>query len=151
VKRTNIIIEIDAAFAGIARPEIFIRGTCKCCECREHDNTMRNLNPLNLPLDKLNNPGWDPICFASNHAFSYFIPGLVRFVLIHPDEYIQQFLFHLEQPERIDSFKKIQIGALINVLDILVLEEINAVEENLVSDDIFRLRETLEHIAEGID
>jgi hypothetical protein len=37
------------------------------------------------------------------------------------------------------------------VLDVLILEEINAVEENFVTDDIIRLRETLEHVAEGID
>ena len=151
MKRIDVINEIDSAFAGIARPEIFIRGTCQCCECWEHNKTMSYLNPIDLPLDKLNNPGWDPICFASNHAFSYFLPGLVRLILNHPGDYIQQFLFHIEQPERIDSFKKVQIFALINVLDILVLEEINAVEENFVIDDIIRLRETLEHVVEGID
>ena len=59
---------------------------------------------VNLPLDKLNNPGWDPICFASNQAFFYFMPGLVRLTLKHADDYIQQFLFQIEQRERIDSF-----------------------------------------------
>jgi hypothetical protein len=151
VKRKDVINEIDSAFAGIARPEIFIRGTCQCCECLEHNKTMSNLNPQNLPLDKLNNPGWDPICFASNHAFSYFIPGLVRLIFTHPDDYFQQFLFHIEQPERIDSFKKNQVCALINVLDILVMEEINATEENFLTDDIIRLRDMLEHVVEDID
>jgi hypothetical protein len=151
MKRTDVINEIDSVFAGITRPEIFIRGTCQCCECWEHNKTMSNLNPQNLPLDKLNNPGWDPICFASNHAFLYFIPGLVRLILKHPDDHFQQFLIHIEQPERIDSFNKNQVCALINVLKILALEEINAVEENFVTDDIIRLREMLEHVVEDID
>ena len=151
MKRPEVVRKIDAAFAGTARPENFIRGTCKCDECLEHEQTMKSLNHRDLPLAPLNNPAWDPICFASNHAFSYFMPGLVRLIYTHPGEYMQQFLFHLELPERIASLSKVQARALRDVLDILILEEIDAVEENQAGDDIFRLRETLDQVAEVSD
>ena len=61
---------------------------------------------------------------------------------------MQQFLFHLEQQERFESFKKAQAVALIHVLDMLVLEETRAVEENGEADDMFRPRATLEKVAE---
>jgi hypothetical protein len=38
-----------------------------------------------------------------------------------------------------------------DVLDILILEEIDAVEENLAGDDILRLIETLDQVAEVSD
>ena len=141
--RNEAISEVQNAFADATRPEIFIRGTCRCDECLEHDDDMQSFSPEDLPIQKLGNPGWDPICFASNQAFAYLATGLAKLVLEHPDEYIQQFLFHVEQPERLEYYTPSQAGALIKVLDIIVLEEAAAVDNNGAVDDLFRVRNEL--------
>lgn len=104
MKADAIIAEAERAFSGLSRPDMFIRGTCTCEECLEHEATMQSFVPENMPLDKLDKPGWDPICFASDEAFAYFMPGLVRLVLQHTDDYVQQFLFHLENADRVAAF-----------------------------------------------
>ena len=108
---------------------------------------MQGFDPINLPLEQLNNPGWDPICFASNEAFAYFMPGLVKLLLNHTDEYIQQFIFHVEQSDRLAVLTSEQARALMHVLDFLVIHRVKALEENLVVDDLYRAREYLEQIA----
>lgn len=115
----------------------------------EHEEEMRTFPPQALPLDKLDNPGWDPICFASNAALAYFLPGLVRLVLDHTGDYAGQFLFHLEQPERLASFSPSQARALCDVLDFMTLERTAAVAESLAADDLFRTREKLQQIIGG--
>ena len=147
--REQILSEVQEAFGQPRRPDMFIRGTCGCEECLEHEAEMQTFNPDNLPLDKLDNPGWDPICFASNEAFAYFAPGLVKLVLDHPDDYIQQFIFHAQQPERLAAFTPGQARALVHVLDFLVLHEAKALENNLVVDELNRTRGKLELGAEG--
>ena len=147
----QLIFEVRKAFEDTIRPEQFIRGTCQCDECREHEETMQSFRPDELPLDKLCNPGWDPICFASNRAFAYFMPGLAKIVLENPDQYLQQFLFHIRQPERRDSFTTTQADALVKILDFLVLEETAIVERHASEDDLFNARSELEEIIERID
>lgn len=144
--RNEVIDEVRNAFAGAPRPKMFIRGTCRCDECLEHEQDMQSFSPDDLPIQKLCNPGWDPICFASNQAFAYLVTGLVTLVLEHPDEYIQQFIFHVEQPERLEYFTPSQAGALIKVMDILVLEEAAAVDNNCAVDDLFRVRNELNRV-----
>ncbi len=139
--------EVQEAFAGVPRPTMFIRGTCQCQECLEHEQVMQSFTLSDMPLDKLDNPGWDPICFASDKAFAYLIPGLVRLVLYHTDAYIQQFLFHLENSERIALFTRPQATALLHVLDFLVLNEAKALDKNLAVDELNRTREKLEPVA----
>lgn len=56
----------------------------------DHETEMQAFDPDRLPLAQLNNPGWDPICFASNAAFGYLLPGLVKLVLTFADDYIDQ-------------------------------------------------------------
>jgi hypothetical protein len=145
----EIISEVQEAFGHLRRPDMFLRGTCGCEECLEHEAEMQTFPPDNLPLGKLDNPGWDPICFASNEAFAYFAPGLVNLVLNHADDYIQQFIFHAEQPERLAAFTPEQARALVHVLDFLVLHEAKALENNLVIDELNRTRNKLEQGAEG--
>ncbi len=146
MKKDDIIAEAQQAFSGLSRPGMFIRGTCKCEECLEHEETMQSFTPDNVPLDKLDNPGWDPICFASDKAFAYFMPGLVRLVLQHTDDYVQQFLFHLENSDRIAVFTQKQARALLYVLDYLTLECSEILDNNLVVDELDRTREKLEAV-----
>jgi len=144
--RDQIISEIDGAFGHLPRPKIFIRGTCHCEECMEHEATMQSFPRDDLPLDKLDNPGWDPICFASNEAFLYFMPGLVRLIFDHTSDYVQQFIFHVEQPDRLETLSPEQALALIHVLDFLVIQKTNVLDDSLVVDELYRTREKLEQL-----
>ena len=145
--REQVIAEVQKAFRHIQRPSLFIRGTCSCEECMNHETEMQAFDPDRLPLAQLNNPGWDPICFASNAAFGYLLPGLVKLVLTFADDYIDQFLFHLEQKERLTALAPAQAHALIEVLDFLLLHEAAALENNPAVDDLSRTREKLERQA----
>ena len=104
---------------------------------------MQGLDRAALPLESLNHPSWDPICFASNEAFVYLLPGLVRLVFAHAEAYLPQFLFQLGQPERLDIFLPPQAQVLIQVLDYLVEHEANALDRSMSTDDLFRVREQL--------
>ena len=146
MNRAEVITAIDEAFAGERRPAMFIEGTCSCKECIEHNETMLRFKQKELPLDVLNNPGWDPICFTSDHAFRYLMPGLVRLVLRYPDDYIQQFLFHIECPSRLACLTPFQARVVTGVLDVLALENRDAVENNLAADDLLRARKQLEQV-----
>jgi hypothetical protein len=141
--RDELIAEVKKEFGGVARPKMFIRGTCKCDECLEHETEMQSFSPDNLPLDKLNNIGWDPICFASNEAFAYFMPGLVELLLDHTDEYVQQFIFHVNSSERIAFLSEQQRHALIQVLDFLILNRVKELNNNLDPDEIYQVKKKL--------
>ena len=147
MNRHEILAEVRNAFSDLPRPVMFIRGTCNCEECLEHEETMQSFTPEALPLDKLDNPGWDPICFASDEAFAYLVPGLVEHVLEHTDDYITQFLYHLENSDRIARFTEEQARALLQVLDFLTLECAEILDINSAVDDLYRVRELLEPIA----
>jgi len=141
----QLITDIRTAFKSF-RPTMFIRGTCSCDECLEHEATLQTFVSAELPLEKLNSSAWDPICFASNEAYFYLLPGLVKLVLDHTDEYVSQFIFHLSQPERLESFSPQQAQALIRVLDYLVDKQAPALDINQAADDLLRLRESLEDL-----
>ena len=145
--RAEAIQAVDEAFAEAPRPTTFIRGSCVCEECLEHNETLRGLKQKELPLGALNNPGWDPICFASDAAFQYLLPGLARLVLEHANDYLQQFLFHITQADRLACFTPTQANAVRAVLDALALEESAAVDNNLAADELFRARHELEQAA----
>jgi hypothetical protein len=139
----EILTEVQNEFSGIPRPKMFIRGTCLCTECLEHEEDMQKFWPDNLPLHKLDNPGWDPICFASDDAFAYMVPGLIKLVLDYTDDYIQQFLFHIGQEDRIAILSKGQRCALIHVLDFLKVNSTYAIENNVADRDMKQTRKKL--------
>jgi hypothetical protein len=144
----KIIKAIDDAFSGEPRPETFIRGTCACEECLEHDETMKGFKPRDLPLEPMINPGWDPLCFASDAAFRYFMPGFVRLVLSHPDDYIDPFLNHLAQPDRVTCLSPAQARQLALVLDHLAIVAKEALDNNRAADELFRTKTLLEQAAQ---
>jgi len=145
--KNEIIAQVDQSFDNLSRPKMFIRGTCSCDECMEHEETMQSLGLPDFPLDKLGNPGWDPICFASDEAFAYLLPGLIRLVLGHTEYYVGQFLFHLDSLERVAVLSKGQSRALLHVLDYLFLNEAEALDNNRVVDDLIRARKKLAQTA----
>lgn len=108
---------------------------------------MQHFDPRSLPFELVNNPGWNPLSFASEEAFKYLVPGLVRLVLGNADAFVDGFLFQLEGPERFASLAPDQARAVIAVLDVLAPEEADAVEMNRSADDLFRVRARLEQIS----
>lgn len=147
--QNQIITQTHKTFKKPRPSKLFIRGTCSCDECMEHESVMQMFTPEALPLDRLNNPGWDPICFASNDAFAYLMPGLVKLVFDHTGDYVQQFIFHVEQPDRLAALTPEQAQTLTQVLDFLVLHKAKELDDNVVVDDLFRTKEQLEQIAKG--
>jgi hypothetical protein len=72
------------------------------------------------------------------------MPGLISLVLKHTDDYLQQFLFHVENSDRIATFSQKQAQALLHVLDYLTLECSGILDNNLAVDELKRTREKLE-------
>lgn len=105
------LASILAAFEGARRPERFIRGTCGCDECLEHERTMAANTPETMSLADFGNAGWDPICFADDAAFEYFLPGMSRLAFAWP-EYVSQLLFHLNCPGRVEALTRGQARAV---------------------------------------
>jgi hypothetical protein len=93
----NLLVEIRQAFA-VPRPERFTDRD-HCCECAEHDDLLAARDLDTLKIEDVGNPGWDPICFATDEAFMYLVPALARLALAAPADrhgwYFEQFLFHL--------------------------------------------------------
>lgn len=144
--RDDLLAEVGEAFAGVPRPAMFIRDTCRCEECLEHEREMQSLPRRDMPLEVLGNPGWDAICFASDDALRYLMPGLVELALVHTDDYIQQFLWHLGRAARDTLFTYPQAIALLHVLDFLLDNETDALNNNLAFEDINRIRPRLQSV-----
>lgn len=94
----DVLRHVREVFALAARPERFTDRD-HCCECAEHDDLLRSRDLDSLTVEDVGNPGWDPICFATDEAFFYFLPALARLALDEPaighGWYFEQFLFHL--------------------------------------------------------
>jgi hypothetical protein len=109
-----ILRQIAAAFAGAPRPERFTDFR-HCCECAEHDETLRAHDPETLGLAQLS-PAWDPICFATLPAYLYYLPGLARLALgTGADYFLDPFLFHL-RGNRVRAFTGAQRRAVLALL-----------------------------------
>ena len=137
---------VDEAFAGVARPALFIRGTCGCEECVEHNATMAAFDPKDLPLDALDNPGWNPICFASDEAFKYLIPGLTRLVFKHPEDYFWQYLVNLNGTERMACLSVRQAAALLSVLSVLDEAHSRTIDDGCGRDEFLQVKAGLERV-----
>lgn len=144
--RDQILSSVKQAFDCYERPFQFVRGTCRCEECCEHETTMQGFTPGAIPLEELDNPGWDPICFASDEAFAYLLPSLAAVVLNHPNGYVDQFLFHLNNADRLARLNPSQAVAMVQVLDYLVLEHGPLLDQNRAADDLFVIRAQLQAI-----
>jgi hypothetical protein len=110
--------EVQRAFAHVPRPDHFTNYT-HCCECAEHDATLRAATPDTIGLAELGNAGWDPICFISVEGFHYYLPALARLALGRGREYyLDQFLVHLRwPPERIERMTPDQRAAVRRLLE----------------------------------
>ncbi|GGB80869.1 hypothetical protein GCM10011352_03220 [Marinobacterium zhoushanense] len=68
-----------------------------CCECAEHDETLRMHTVDSIGLAQLGSPAWDPLCFCSAEGLQYYLPAMIRLSLktITDESYFDQMLFHL--------------------------------------------------------
>jgi hypothetical protein len=136
------IAKVVLVFSGVPRPELFIRGTCHCCECMEHNQTLASHTPETIGMDELGNPGWDPICFASDPAFVYYMPAMVRLAL-SSEYYVDQFLFHLNISGRVDVLNAEQASAVLQCLWV-VQEKFE--KEIALCDDEHRVEEAMKRL-----
>ncbi len=81
------------AFGAVERPDAFTDAD-RSEESAEHDETLRQHTPEDVPAAVLENPGWDPLAFALPEAFHYYFRGLIRLALEPGSGCLQQFMFH---------------------------------------------------------
>ena len=68
---------------------------------------------------QVGSPAWDPVCYLTDEAYRYFMPGFARLMLGRGDDYyLDQFLFHLESG-RIACLDEEQCRAVADLLDYL--------------------------------
>jgi len=89
----DVLSDLDAAFAACKRPEHFTDYR-HCCECAEHDDTLRARDRENRRLEDVGNPGRDPLCFTSAEGLLYDLPARAR-PTRDLDWYAVQLHFHL--------------------------------------------------------
>ena len=76
----QLIKEAKEVFGKVARPNHFADYT-HCSECAEHDETLRAYTPDTITREALGHAGWDPITFATDTGFRYYLPALIRMAL----------------------------------------------------------------------
>ena len=88
-----LINEATQVFGKVPRPEHFTDHK-HCCECAEHDDTLKAFTPETITREALGHAGWDPMTFATDTGFRYYLPALIRMALTKQgdDYYIDQFL-----------------------------------------------------------
>ncbi len=127
---TEAVQKVREAFRESLRPEgLFIDGTCRCEECEEHHRTLSSHDVDSITLEELGNPGWDPICFASDAAFLYYLPAMFRLAFEDDGYYIYQLLFHLNLPHRMAAVNRSQAIAMRLALDAWAELHAGGVEE----------------------
>ena len=138
----EILQEATLLFENVPRPEHFTDHT-HCCECAEHDETLRRESIETLSYENLR-PGWDPLCFISPEGFQYYFPALVRLTLEGTGEnyFIDQLVFHLELDGKRNSrylqFTPEQRNFVVRLLNYLVETRAGEIEENFDTDALFR-------------
>lgn len=116
---------VDEAFRDCPRPDHFTEWQ-HCCECAEHDAVLAEHTPGTIGLGELGNAGWDPICFATQEAYAYYLPGLARLALGRGSEYyLEQFLFHLnaERVQHLTQSQRVAVAGFLEHLAATRLDE----------------------------
>ena len=138
----DMIQEAIKLFGSTPKPEHFTNYK-HCCECAEHDETLRKETLESLSFEHLH-PAWDPLCFINAEGFQYFFPALVRLTLQGTGEnyFIGQIIFHLEYDgdnnSRYLQFSKEQRRYVVKLLKQLIETRAQEIEDNHDSDALFR-------------
>jgi len=144
----NLLDEANELFGHVPRPEHFTDYT-HCCECAEHDETLRSRNPDTLTSEDVR-LGWDPLCFINPVGFQYYFPALTRLALEGTGDsyFIDRLIFHLEldgsRNSRYLQFTAEQRLFVVKLLHYLVETRAEEIENNLDSDPLFRTLEIWE-------
>ena len=144
----NLIQEAIEVFGSSPRPEHFTNHT-HCCECAEHDETLRKESLETLSYDHVR-PGWDPICFISPVGFQFYFPALARLALDGTGDtyFVGQLVFHLEldgkRNARYLQLNPEQRKYVVRLLHHLIETRYDEIDENLDSDALFRAIEIWE-------
>jgi len=141
----EILVQLDAAFGIVARPEHFTDYR-HCCECAEHDELLRSRDRETLRISDVGNPGWDPLCFAFPQGIAYYFPALARLALSSPiyacEWYADQLLFHLYSGCRDNGFfqycNRAQRAAVAGLLEHLIESRADLVETHASTDELLR-------------
>lgn len=137
----TLLDKAQRLFGDAPRPEHFTDHR-HCCECAEHDETFRVHTPATIGLSELGSPAWDPVCFATDPAFRYFFPALVRLAWAGTGDtyYLGQFLFHLRADGRRNSrwkaFSVEQRRFVVELLEAFLEERAAEIENNLDTDSL---------------
>ena len=130
-------MEIEWAPAAIERafrcdrPTQMVCNPGHCDECAEHEETMQAVTPETVSLDHVGSPAWDPVCYLTDEAYRYFMPGFARLAQGRGDGYyLDEFLFHLESG-RINCLDAEQCRALSALLDYLYETMAGEIEGNM--------------------
>jgi hypothetical protein len=57
---------------NVPRPQHFTN-YMHCCECAEHDETLRNSDVHSIGLEELGSASWDPLCFCSAEGLLFIV------------------------------------------------------------------------------
>jgi hypothetical protein len=126
----RISAAVDKAFGG-DRPGQMGRNPQHCDECAEHEEVMQAVTPETVSLAQVGSPAWDPVCFLSDEAYRYFMPGFVRLALGRGDDYyLDQFLFHLESG-RVECLNEEQCRAIAALLDHLYETRAGEIDDHM--------------------
>jgi hypothetical protein len=144
-----VLAEIDAAFAGVERPEHFTDYT-HCAECAEHDALLRARTRETLGIADVGNPGWDPLAFCSPAGIAYYFPALARLALAGPNPvddswYADQLLFHLHYGQAENAFFQFctppQRRAVARLLAHLSATRTSLIDRNASADEFLQCRQ----------
>ncbi|MBZ0291330.1 MAG: hypothetical protein K8L99_02075 [Anaerolineae bacterium] len=142
--KDTVLAAIDKAFGHLSRPQAMVRNPNHCDECADHEAVMQAVTPQTVSLQEVGSPAWDPVCFLSDEAFCYFMPGLARLSLNSgQDYYLSQFLFHLEQGFRIDPMNAEQRRALAQLIDYIGETMLDEVINNMDDHGLARVMDLL--------
>ena len=141
------IATVREAFSDVARPSgLFVRGTCLCCECISHNEVLAAHDPDSITLKELGNPGYDPMCFASDEAFAYYMPAMVR-LAFEDHHYMEQIVFHLTMPGRVERLSPAHAKAVRAALwswSAIYLEKVST--DWNITGEIYRFEEALRRL-----
>jgi len=140
-----VLAVVDQAFGHLHRPETMVRDPNHCEECAEHEAVMQAATPQTITLNEIGNPGWDPVCYLSDEAFCYFMPGFSRLALDTSGFYLSQFFFHLDydQSFRIKAFDSEQCRATLQLIHYIGETMPDKVTDHMVKDELDRVKERL--------
>ena len=143
MEKDTVLKAINAAFGAIPRPEMMGRNPNHCDECADHEAVMQGVTPQTITLNEIGSPAWDPVCFISDEAYCYFMPGFARLALDDSGEYLSQFFFHLDQGFRADAFNREQRHAVAQLVDYIGDNMVEAIINSMAEAEFDRVQKSL--------